>query len=157
FTLLLTSSSLFASHFAGGEIWYEHKPTPGFPNRYDVYLLIYRDIAGVSMCPGYCPVDICITSSCYPTQNITGQLLPFHLQPDSDTASGSYPGSIVVPNVAQCVNPNSPGLVFTEVYRFKATIDLPGPCADFRFAYSESARNSSDNLIGQGYFHIKAD
>lgn len=156
-TLLLSFSSLFATHFAGGEIWYEYAGTAQHPHRYDVYAIIYRDISGTSMCPGYCPANICVTSSCFPSMTVTAPLEPFIIKPGSDTALGTYPGSIRVSGANQCVNSNSQNLVITEIYRFHAQVDLPGTCSDFTFTYSESARNSSSNLIGQDYFHIKAE
>lgn len=156
-TLFLSFNSLFASHFAGGEIWYEYSGDAQNPNRYDVYVLVYRDISGVSMCPGYCPAQICVSSSCFPNMTVTAPLDPFILQPGSDTAYGSYPGSILAFNGNQCVTTGSANLIYTEVYRFHAQIDLPGPCSDFTFTYSETARNSSSNMIGQGYFHIAAN
>ncbi len=146
-----------ASHFAGGEIWYEYVGTPQHPNRYDVYLIVYRDISGVSMCPGYCPAPICITSSCFGTITVNAPLLPFNLKPGSDTLPGSYPGSIKTPELLDCVNPNAQGLVFTEAYRFYTQVDLPGKCADIRFAYSQNARNGSDNMTTSGNFTIFAD
>lgn len=156
-TLLVSFNTLFASHMAGGEIWYEYAGTAQHPNRYDVYVILYRDISGIPLCPsGNCSIDVCITSSCFPTTTMTANLAPFTLMPGSDTTYGSYPGSIVLPNSIKCVNANSPNLVFTEVYRFHTQVDLPGTCSDFTFASIESSRNSSSNLVGQGYFHIKA-
>lgn len=156
-TLFLSFNSLFASHFAGGEIWYEYAGDAQNPNRYDVYVLVYRDISGVSMCPSYCPAEICVTSSCFPSMTVTAPLDPFIIQPGSDTAYGSYPGSILALNGNQCVTTGSANLIYTEIYRFHAQIDLPGPCSDFTFTYSESSRNSSSNMVGQGYFHIAAN
>lgn len=160
FLLLLFSvfAPLQASHIAGGKIWYEYAGSAQHPNRYDVYLIIYRDVSGITMCPGYCPAPICITSSCFPQQNVSAQLFPFVLQPGSDTLEGSYPGSIITPYAASCIDSNSPGMVSTEAYRFHAQVDLPGKCADYRFAYSVSARNPSSNLINSslGNFTIKA-
>lgn len=157
FTLFLSFNSLFASHFAGGEIWYEYSGDPQNPNRYDVYVIVYRDISGVTMCPNYCPVQICVTSSCFPTMTVTAPLDPFIIQSGSDTAYGSYPGSILALSGNQCVTTNSANLISTEVYRFHTQIDLPGTCSDFTFTYSQSSRNSSSNMVGQGYFHIAAN
>lgn len=145
-----------ASHLAGGEIWYEYAGTPTHPNRYDVYVIIYRDLSGVSMCPGYCPATICVSSSCFGDQSYTAPLLPFTIQPGSDTVAGSFPGSIKTPELTDCVNQNSSNMVYTEAYRFYTQIDLPGTCSDITFSYAESARNSSSNLVGQGYFHLEA-
>lgn len=165
FTLLATFCMLGffndakASHFAGGEIWYEYAGTAANPNRYNVYLIVYRDISGVNLCPSYCPAEICVKSSCFPTQSYTAPLLPFVLQnpaPAGDTAYGSFPGSILTPELTDCVNPNSSNMVYTEAYRFYTQIDLPGTCSDITFSYTESARNGSSNLVGQGYFYLEA-
>lgn len=154
--LISTLAPVKGSHIAGGKIWYEYAGDSLHPYRYDVYLIIYRDVTGVTMCPGYCPASICITSSCFGGQNVNAPLLPFVLQPGSDTTAGSYPGSIITPYAASCTDPNDPGMVFTEAYRFHAQVDLPGKCADFQFAYSVNARNPSDNMATSGNFTIKA-
>lgn len=143
FTLLLSFNSLLASHLAGGEIWYEYAGTAQHPNRYQVYLQIYRDISGVTLCTSpNCTKTVCVTSSCFPDHSVTVQLSPFYLSTGSDTAMGSH-GSILTPGSNSCV---SQGFVETEQYLFMGEVDLPGTCSDFSFSFSENARNPSDNL-----------
>lgn len=156
-TILFALNSLTASHLAGGEIWYEYAGNSQHPHRYDVYLIVYRDVSGVPMCPGYCPAPICITSSCFSTINVNAQLLPFNLSANSDTLPGSFPGSIITPELTDCIDPSDPSLVTTEAYRFYAQVDLPSVCSDITFAYSASARNGSDNLTTAGFFHVEAE
>lgn len=153
FALISQFSS--ASHLAGGEIWYEYAGDTTHPYRYNIYVIVYRDMSGVTMCPGYCPASICIQSSCFPNQTITAPLEPFNLMPGSDTLKGSYPGSILTPGLSDCVDSSS-AMVYTEMYRFSAQVDLPGMCSDYTFTYSVSARNISDNLTSSSYFNIQA-
>lgn len=162
FTVLATlcllgfSNDAKASHLAGGEIWYEYAGTASHPNRYDVYLIVYRDVSGITLCGSpACSKTICITSSCFTNFNVTAQLQPFTVQPGSDTTLGSN-GSIVTPELTDCVNPNSPDLVVTEVYKFYAQVDLPGTCSDITFSFSENARNPSDNLQTTGNLYLEA-
>lgn len=143
----LTSLISSASHLAGGEIWYQYAGDTAHPYRYDIYLIVYRDVSGVSMCPGYCPATICIESNCFTDQQVVANLLPFNLRPGSDTIAGSYSGSIKTPQLGKCVSSNSTNMVYTELYRFYAQVDLPGPCSDYSFSYSANARNSSNNLL----------
>lgn len=157
FTLFLSFNSLFASHLAGGEIWYEYAGTAQNPNRYDVYVILYRDISGVPMCPSYCPITLCISSSCFADFSVPAPLYPFTVKPGSDTAIGTYPGSIILPSTTQCVSSNAPNLVFTEAYRFHAQVDMPGNCSDITISTSINARNASSNLVSTGNFHIAAN
>lgn len=143
FTLLLTFNPLFASHLSGGEIWYEYVGTSQHPNRYKVYLQIYRDISGVSLCTtANCTKTVCITSSCFGNQSLTVELMHFNPSAGSDTLLGTY-GSIVTPGSNSCV---SNGILVTEQYLFEGEVDLPGTCSDFTFSFAENARNPSDNL-----------
>lgn len=153
---LLVTPKAQASHLAGGEIWYEYAGNAQFPNRYDVYLIIYRDVSGVPMCPGYCPAPICISSSCFGNMTVNAPVLPFILQPGSDTTAGPF-GSILTPELTACVDPNDPGLVVTEAYRFYTQVDLPSGCADITFSYSANARNPSDNLTTTGNLYLEAN
>ncbi len=155
FIYLSSTTDARSSHFAGGEIWYEYVGNAQFPNRYDVYLIVYRDVSGASM-NFYIPAPICIKSSCWGTMTVNAPLLPFTLKPGSDTLPGSITGSILTPELTDCINPNSPGLVVTEAYRFYTQVDLPSGCPDVTFAYSANARNTSDNLTTAGNLYLEA-
>ena len=143
FALLLSFNSLFASHLAGGEIWYEYIGDSIYPYRYKVYLQIYRDVSGVPLCQSTnCSKTVCITSSCYGSQSISLDFEPFTLNQLSDTLPSTY-GSILTPGINSCV---SNSIIQTEQYLFTKVIDLPGNCSDYSFSFSESSRNPSDNL-----------
>jgi hypothetical protein len=146
-------ATLKASHIAGGKIWYEYAGDSMHPYRYDVYMIIERDVSGVPM-SSYLPAQVCITSSCFSTINISMPLLPFTLQPGSDTLAGSYPGSIVTPGQTECLGQMSS--VSAESYLVYKQVDLPGKCSDFSFNYSVNARNYTSNLTQVGNFYIEA-
>lgn len=157
FTLLATFCMLGffndakASHMAGGEIWYEYAGNASNPNRYNVFLIVYRDVSGISLCSSTnCPQTICISSGCFTDFNVTAQLQPFVLQPGSDTTYGPN-GSIITPELTDCVDQNAPDLVVTEVYRFFAQVDLPGLCSDITFSWNKNARNTCDNLVNASF------
>lgn len=144
FTLFLSFNSLFASHLAGGEIWYEYAGTTVSPNRYKVYLQIYRDMNGLTLCGSTnCPQTVCISSSCFSNQSITLSLEPFKIMPGSDTVLATN-GGIITPGISSCVLNSS---VVTEQFLFSTEVDLPGKCSDFTFSFSANARNPSDNLL----------
>ncbi len=138
---------------AGGKIWYEYAGDAQHPYRYNVYMILERDISGVTM-TSYLPATICITSSCFSTTTLSMPLLPFSIKPGSDTIPGSYSGSIVTPGQSDCLGQMSS--VAAESYFLHQQVDLPGKCADFSFNYSVSARNASSNLTTSGNFYIEA-
>lgn len=119
--------------------------------RYTVYLIVYRDVSGINLCSSTnCPQQICITSSCFQDFNVNAQLSPFVLQPNSDTTYGPN-GSIITPELTDCIEPNAPDLVVTEVYRFVAVVDLPQLCSDITFSWNKNARNNCDNLVNASF------
>ena len=145
FSVFLSSAS--GSHMAGGEIWYEYIGDSINPNRYKIYLRVYREAGPVSLCTSSnCTKTICISSSCFPDQSIQVQFLPRTTSGSSDTVITSH-GSIRVPGLYSC----NDSLIFmsydVEQYLFTGIVDLPGMCSDFTFSFSETARNNSDNLL----------
>lgn len=142
---------------AGGEIWYQYIGTTAHPHRYNVYLGLYRDVSGIELCyGGSCTKQICISSSCFNTINLTVNQIPFTSSNiGGDTTLGTD-GSIITPSMTDCVDSNSPGIVTTEYYLFSGQVDLPGTCADYKFSFSENARNPSDNVTLAGNFDIEA-
>lgn len=127
-----------ASHAAGGEIWYEYAGNAQFPHRYNVYLMLYRDVSGIAA-PANAP--ICIRSGCFTTINKTATKLPFVLQPGSDTTMGTS-GSIITPELTDCINLNSPGtMVITEAHRYYTQVDLPGPCGYYIFLFTKCKKH----------------
>lgn len=145
-----------AVNYSGGEIWYEYAGTAQHPHRYDVYALVYVSRPGPDMCPTYCPIDICISSSCFPAQTVQANMLPFTLKPGSDTLYGSYPGSILTPRTIECASYNSFNFLVTEIYRFHAQVDLPGICSDFTFTHAGTTRDSSTNLASQDSLYLSS-
>lgn len=152
-------SSIFASHMAGGDIWYEYIGTASNPHRYRINLALYRDATGVPMCPSSpCAKTVCISSSCFSPMNITLPFVPIPLQLGSDTLVGSMFGSIRTPGQLGCTSPQSPiSYIGTEIYFFSTEVDLPGICSDFNFSFNEVARNPCSNLQVTGNFYIEAD
>jgi len=155
-SIFLITNSVLAVNYSGGEIWYEYAGTAQHPNRYDVYALIYVSKPGPAMCPTDCPIDICISSSCFSTIAVQANLLPFTLNPGSDTVYGSLPGAIITPGLTRCASYGSPNFLVTEIYRFHAQIDLPGTCSDFIFTYAGSTRDSSSNIVSQDSLYLTA-
>lgn len=152
------SSSMFASHMAGSDIWYEYIGTSTYPNRYRVNLALYRDATGIPMCQTVqCTKAVCITSSCFSSMTV---FLPFKqvsLSFGSDTLMGALPGSIRTPGQLACTSPQGPmAYNGTEIYFFSAEVDLPGLCSDFKFSFNETARNLCSNILGTLDFYIEA-
>ncbi len=154
--LVLSVSAAKASHLAGGEIWYEYVGDSLNPYKYKIYLRLYRELNKATLGTS---AQICIKSSCFSSQNYWAQLIPIY---DSvaplDTIQGSVPGSILTPDLLDCVDTNASGLVFSEVYLYSVTVNLPGKCQDFNFSYSTCCRNNNDNIItgSSHYFYIDA-
>ncbi len=146
------SNDARASHAAGGEIYYEHIGATPSAHVYRVYLILYRDVSGIA---APTTANICLRSSCFGQSSQTAQILPFVLQPGSDTTAGPN-GSIITPELTDCVDATDPNLVVTEAYRYATTFTLPGTCADFTFSYSLSARNPSTNMTTSGLFYIES-
>lgn len=153
-SVFFLSNTTLAVNYSGGEIWYEYAGTAQHPHRYDVYALIYVSSPGPAMCPTDCPIDICITSSCFSPLSIQANLLPFTLKPGSDTLYGSYSGSILTPRTIECASYNSSNFLVTETYRFHTQVDLPGTCSDFFFTHASSTRDSSTNLASQDSLYL---
>ncbi|MDZ7845489.1 MAG: hypothetical protein U5L96_01185 [Owenweeksia sp.] len=154
FCLIFISFGLLGSHMAGGEIWYEYTGDANNPYKYRVWLQFYRDVTGIAA-----PMneEISVKSSCFPDQCVNLIYAPFTLEPGSDTAYGSVAGSILTPDLEECVDVNSGGtFVQTEVYRFYADVTLDGTCHDWTFGFNENARNPNSNLTGAGTFYIEA-
>lgn len=153
-SVFFLSNTTLAVNYSGGQIWYEYAGTAQHPHRYDVYALIYVSSPGPAMCPTDCPIDICITSSCFSPLSIQANLLPFTLNPGSDTLYGSYSGSILTPRAIECASYNSFNFLVTETYRFHTQVDLPGTCSDFFFTHASSTRDSSTNLASQDSLYL---
>ena len=150
-------ATLKASHLAGGEIWYEYAGDSLHPNRYVINLRLYRDVSGAIFGSG--GKTVCVSSSCFSNFNVYLNLVPVvdKVLP-LDTLPGSVPGSILTPDLTDCVDSNSPGLVFSEAYLYQKVVDLPGKCSNFMFSYAECCRNNSSTLhqAAGKYFYFEA-
>jgi gliding motility-associated-like protein len=144
FTCLFAPLKTKASHLAGGEIFYEHLAG----NSYRLYVFIYRDAYGATMPSS---IDLCITSSCYATRSVILNQAP-------DPISGNPSGS-PVEDLNECASPpvGATGGVNYELYVYSGIITLEGLCADWRFSYSLSARNSAImNITGLSNLYLEA-
>ncbi|AEV31956.1 hypothetical protein Oweho_0946 [Owenweeksia hongkongensis DSM 17368] len=152
----LSLTSTFGSHMAGGDIWYEYAGDSLYPHRYNVFIKLYRNrVNAATLCSGGpCTINICISSSCFPSQNVVATLVPYIPQSGSDTTSGSVNGSILTPEFNDCSDPMSASPA-TEQYLFKGQVDLGGICSDYEFGYSLCCRNVSDNLVNSTSLDFK--
>ena len=121
-----------ASHIAGGDLQYVYiGDSTGVANQYLFILRLYRDMSSLFPMPNTVDPNIC--STCFATQNVT-----------LAQVGSAQPA----PTLFDCVDPNAPGTVSMEVYRYKNVATLSGYCADFEFmTQTLSARNYAiDNL-----------
>lgn len=122
-----------ASHANGGEITYKCLGA----NQYQIQFKFYRGCSGI---PAPSTMDIVITNSCGFT------VAPVILNPTPTSPTEISPvcsGTLTTCN----------GGVYTglEEWVYSGTVVLPGECADWTFAHSESARTSSTTTTGTGY------
>ena len=135
-----------ASHAAGGEIYYEHKPTATQPRRYEVTVIFYRDMTGINA-PAQAPV--CVKSPCFSSFTVNLPKIPY-------TGPGQDNGGQVVPDLTDCISSSQPGFRNVSKHTYRAYINLPQDCADVRFIFTECCRNPTDNIANPGTFFIEA-
>lgn len=130
--------SLKASHVAGGEITYQYVGPGTAPNSeiYTISLVLYKDESGINLGN---TANICITSSCFGSQNGV-QLTRVTNPPGTVAGSG---GGFIVPTLDECVNSNSAGYVTISQHIYQGNITLNGPCADWTFYYTTCCRNGA--------------
>ena len=144
---LITQLSL-ASHFAGGQIWYEHIPDSLYTSKYRIYLLLARDQSGASMCASqYCTKTVCIKGAPNISSSLTLNLVPVYdsLAP-LDTLVGINPGAFQLSQSYSCINAANLHSDY-EFFLFSGEIVLPNNTSFFEITYQESARSPSDNLL----------
>lgn len=139
---IISLGSLKASHLAGAEISYKYiGDSTGIPFQYLVSLQIYRDLGGIAL--NTTTQELCVSSSCGANQTYI-----FDFNPVSVANGGNSRQALPVPGLTECVDPNDPDLVFTEIYFFTKVVTLSGKCADWKFSWHDNARNVAaiDNL-----------
>ena len=117
-----------ASHAMGAEIQY----TCLGNNQYLVTVFFYRDCFGIA---APAQMDINITSSCYPSQDV---LL------DTLSSTPTQISTVCPTELTTCQ-----GGIFTgiEEWKYQGIVTLPGTCADWILSHSESARNAALTTI----------
>ena len=167
----LASTSLRASHYSAGEIFYEWiGDEPGkSKNTYRIYATIYRNLAGVS--PGTLNLDGCVYRKSN-NQQISASL---NYQSPSQPLDSNYTIKPGDPYgwIDNGVHPNDPdgwalsqknacdtsGKDFSE-YRYVSEVTLPGAYRDWRIAiHPPCCRDANDNLSSSGelYMEVRLD
>ncbi|GAB5555880.1 MAG: hypothetical protein SchgKO_00930 [Schleiferiaceae bacterium] len=134
FVLGLTQSS--ATHFAGGDIQYRYiGDSTGIAHHYEIYLRIYDDASPGTANPGGTAfVQIC--SSCYSNKSVTLNLVP-------GTGLGNQ-----APTLYDCVDPSTQSnAIPMDIYAYRGTVVLDGPCTDWKFTWSQCCRNNAINNL----------
>jgi gliding motility-associated-like protein len=128
--LSLVSTQSHGSHAVAADITYTYVG----PNQFLLTLRLYRDCAGIS---APTTASISYTSSCFANGSITLQKLP---------GSGQeIPPSPCLPTVITSCNGGTGYGVQEHIYQ--GVVTLPGPCVDWRFAYSLCCRNDQINTV----------
>ena len=128
--LSMVSSKTYASHAVGADLTYQYVG----PNQYLLTLRFYRDCAGISAPP---TVNIGYFSSCFPSGSIT-------LNPIPGTGLEIPPSNCLPPTTTWCNGGTGYGV---QEFIYQGLLTLPGPCADWRFDYSECCRNAAITTI----------
>ena len=135
FLLLISFTSIKASHVPGGNITYECIG----PNTYVVTLTVFEDCGTAFI--GNMPESISVTNSCGLTfsTNISLPIVTYQQEISQ----------LCLPMIGQseCNGGGFPG-VYMHIWR--DTITLPGPCDSWVFSYDDCCRNASQNLTGTG-------
>ncbi len=141
-----------ATHFAGGEIYYEYiGDSTGINFQYFVQAFLYFEIRnGVAGPPS--AATICVHSSCFSSFSQNLQVNP----PPSHLAHPNFSNAYAVPREFRCLDPLDSAYVNTGVVRYEGVITLSGKCADYVIAYNSCCRNSAisnlQNASTQGIF-----
>ena len=130
-----------ASHLSGGDIQYRYiGDSTGIAHHYEVFLRIYCDASGANLGN---TANVVVTSSCNANININCILLP-----------GTGVGN-TAPTLFDCVTPNA-STKNLEIYAYKGTVALPGPCADYAFYWQSCCRppgiTNVANSSGLGFY-----
>jgi gliding motility-associated-like protein len=117
-----------ASHAMGADLTYECLG----PNQYRLTYSFYRDCDGIS---APATVSVNYTSSCFGGGIVV--LSPIPGSPSQISAT--------CPNVATTCN----GGTYTgiEEWIYSGIVNLPGPCADWKFSYGECCRNAAITTV----------
>jgi gliding motility-associated-like protein len=144
--LLLLPGKVKADHCAGAELVYEWVQD----STYKLIYKFYRDCSGISASTA---VYACYDNSC---NSLSGSITlnPITLLPD-----GSPNGSVINAGCpafpSKCTLPTSsiPGY---QEWWYEGLVTLPFRCSAWRFAVSQSVRNSSGNLGGNANLSVEA-
>ena len=127
-----------ASHAAGAEITYEWISG----STYRINYRLYRDCAGIAE-PN--TVTVCYFPTCGgPTANLVLQKAP---SPNGTVVGTGCPGY-----GSTCDTGSNPGY---REWLYTNTVTLPSQCNYWKFFATISARNGSDNLVGQGLLYVE--
>jgi gliding motility-associated-like protein len=137
-----------ASHAAGGEIYYEHKPLANQPRRYEVTVIFYRDMTGI---PAPAQAPVCVKSPCFSSFTVNLPKIPYVGPPGTVDNGGQ-----IVPDLTDCISSNQPGFRNVSKHTYRGFVTLPSDCSDIRFVYTECCRNFTDNITNAGTFFIEA-
>ncbi|WP_421751184.1 gliding motility-associated C-terminal domain-containing protein [Croceimicrobium sp.] len=142
--LLTLSFSLKASHYSSGEIFYRWSPTPTDSLRYEICVYFYRYTGSPATIPNQ-PINICISSSCYPDVSVA---LNKNLPPPGQASPNDNNGGWIVNGLDECADVNDPDYKDLAAHIWCGYATLPGICGDFEFtAGPPCCRDEADNLV----------
>jgi len=128
FLISFRSEDAKASHAMGADLTYECLG----PNQYRLTYSFYRDCDGIS---APASVNVNYTSSCFGGGSVN--LTPIPGSPSRISAT--------CPNVATtCDGGTYTGI---EEWIYTGIVNLPGPCADWKFSYGECCRNAAITTV----------
>ena len=138
--IAICSSQLYASHVAGGSIWYEYiGDSTGIPNHYIIHLeLLRRNESGSAGLSG--TMQVVESSSCYSSQTHTLNRIP---PPAGHSATGD--GGYLPPSSKYCrtLSNSDPNNFNISVHHYITSTVLSGPCSDYTFSYSMCCMNAN--------------
>lgn len=148
---VIFGAQLKASHYSNGEIYYKWAPIATDSNRYEVFVNIYSNPSGLNI--GGSPLNLCITSSCFSTFNLS---LP-QIIPGPGQASSLISNAWSVPEQLNCLDSSASSYRNMVRYHYQAVVSLPGTCQDFSFNASfPCCRDGALNLSTLPNLYLEA-
>jgi gliding motility-associated-like protein len=155
---IAASTSSFASHYVGGEIYWRCIQGTG---KYIFYMDYYRDCNSTSADIGTGPVFLKIYNTPLPNNGALNQLMMTFVPPDPGTPLGPNGGASVAPLCTGCANSSQPISCVTEdrgtleKYSYRSqpvTLNGKPPSAGWVFGYTAACCRSGDvkNLSSTG-------
>ncbi len=148
----LLGTTLSASHFSAGEVYYRYAPTATDTARYQVYVNWFRNNSGATI-TGNTQV-ICLHSSCFPDANYNlTRLMP----PPGMASPNDQNGGWIVTGIDDCADPSDPSYKDLSVHKFSGFITLPGRCLDFTISVNAvCCRDASTNMAASPNMYMEA-